>query len=107
MDRLLPVAGPEQMMEFGHLFAQRTAKNMGDGHLWFSVVARPPQSRFTRLQRVSCCMCLLFTSMLANAMFYKEGQEKQNTFTLGPFAVSPEQVYIYFRSEVWFLENML
>ncbi len=52
VDRLIAVAGPEQMVEFGHLFRASTRKNLSDGHLWFSVVARPPQSRFTRVQRV-------------------------------------------------------
>ncbi len=37
VDRLIAVAGPEQMVEFGHLFRASTRKNLSDGHLWFSV----------------------------------------------------------------------
>ena len=91
VDRVIPVAGKEQMTEFSHLFTEKTAKSLNDGHLWFSVVARPPQSRFTRVQRVSCCLCLLYLSMLTNAMFY-EKDEGTNVYTFGPFALSPEQV---------------
>lgn len=80
------------MTEFSHLFTEKTTKSLSDGHLWFSVIARPPQSRFTRVQRVSCCLCLLFLSMLTNAMFYEKGDSEQNSFTFGPFALSPEQV---------------
>ncbi|XP_055877058.1 uncharacterized protein LOC106077240 isoform X2 [Biomphalaria glabrata] len=97
IDRVIPVAGREQMADFGYQFGERTRKNLVDGHLWFSVVARPPQSRFTCLQRVSCCLCLLYVSMLANAMFYNTTSNKEtatNSFSFGPFSVSPEQIYI-------------
>ncbi|XP_061175461.1 uncharacterized protein LOC133184410 [Saccostrea echinata] len=94
IDRLIPVAGKEQMTEFSHLFTEKTTKSLSDGHLWFSVIARPPQSRFTRAQRVSCCLCLLFMSMLTNAMFYEKGESDNNAFTFGPFALTPEQIYI-------------
>lgn len=95
IDRVIPVAGKEQMTEFSHLFTEKTTKSLSDGHLWFSVVARPPQSRFTRVQRVSCCLCLLYLSMLTNAMFY-EKDEGAKTYTFGPFALSPEQVISLF-----------
>ena len=91
---MIPVAGKEQMSEFGHLFRERASKNLTDGHLWFSVIARPPQSRFTRCQRVSCCLCLLFMTMLANAMFYQTGSSSANAYTFGPFALTPEQVIV-------------
>ncbi|XP_023932388.1 uncharacterized protein LOC106168381 [Lingula anatina] len=96
VDRLLPVAGREQMVEFGHLFTKTTQKNLGDGHLWFSVVARPPRSRFTRLQRVTCCLCLLYMTMLTSAMFYETVPESpgSNAITFGPFSLSPEQIYV-------------
>jgi len=93
VDRLFAVASKEQMEEFKHLVSQTASKNMSDGHLWFSIVARPPQSRFTRLQRVSCCLCLLMTSMLANAMFYGlVPEDSKKPFSVGPFALSYEQV---------------
>ena len=69
---------------------------MSDDHLWFSVIARPPESRFTRLQRVSCVLVLLFSSMLANAMFYEKAADGAGGSALefGPFALTPEQIYI-------------
>jgi hypothetical protein len=91
------VAGKEQIVEFGHLFAQTSRKNLGDEHLWFSLVTRPPRSRFTRLQRCSCCFQLLTLTMLTSAMFYGIGDsEKPNTNALeiGPFTLSPQQVRI-------------
>ncbi|GFO17335.1 polycystic kidney disease protein 1-like 2 [Plakobranchus ocellatus] len=96
VDRVLPVAGKEQLADFSYQFGERSRKDLADGHLWFSVVARPPQSRFTCLQRVSCCLCLLYVTMLTNAMFYNTTgkEEGSNAFTFGPFSVSPEQITI-------------
>ncbi|ELU06540.1 hypothetical protein CAPTEDRAFT_185815 [Capitella teleta] len=96
VDRLLPVASEEQKTQFGHMFPNKAAKNLGDDHLWFSVIARPPSSRFTRLQRVSCCLCLLFTSMLANALFYEKDADggSGDALSFGPFALTPAQIYI-------------
>ncbi|XP_063601108.1 uncharacterized protein LOC134777199 [Penaeus indicus] len=94
IDRLLPVAGKEQMTEFTHLFNTTKNKNLADGHLWFSVFLRPPRSRFTRCQRVASCFALLFLSMLVNAMWYDQVPEQPGTggLQLGPFSLSPEQV---------------
>ncbi|ESO89018.1 hypothetical protein LOTGIDRAFT_228960 [Lottia gigantea] len=94
VDRVIPVAGKEQMTEFGHLFAEKSRKSLVDGHLWFSVVARPANSRFTRVQRVSCCLLLLFVSMLGNAMFYGQDLSSSTAYNFGPFALSPEQIFI-------------
>ena len=81
------------MMESDHLFSKKGKKGMSDDHLWFSVVSRPARSRFSRIQRLSCCLCLLFTAMLANAMFYGQvASDSPNGFSLGPFSLSLEQV---------------
>lgn len=102
IDRLLPVAGRDEATEFSHLFKQTTQKHMADGHLWFSVFMRPPRSRFTRMQRVSCCIALLYLSMLVNAMWYERVPSKPNTSTLdfGPFSLSPEQIGVGFFSNL-------
>lgn len=48
----------------------KTAKDFRDGHIWFSVISRPPSSNFTRVQRVSCCFSLLLCTMLTSIMFW-------------------------------------
>ena len=70
IDRLIPVAGKEELTNFNHLFWKKTKKNLTDGHIWFSVVNRPVRSRFTRVQRLTCCISLLFCSMMASILFY-------------------------------------
>ena len=101
VDRLLPVAGIGEATEFSHLFQQTTQKNLADGHLWFSVFMRPPRSRFTRVQRVSCCMALLYLSMLVNAMWYQRVPPKPSSgLDFGPFTLSPEQIGVGFFSNL-------
>ena len=79
------------------------AGKLGDGHLWFSVATRPPSRRFTRVQRLSCCLSLLLTTMLANAMFYQfvPGHvQQQRTFRLGPLVLNLRQLIIALESIV-------
>ncbi len=53
-----------------NLFFMKTTTDFCDGHIWYSVVSRPPSSNFTRVQRVSCCFSVLLCSMLTSIMFY-------------------------------------
>lgn len=76
IEKVIFVADKKQMEGFQNLFYQRASKDIGDGHLWFSVYTRPPNSSFTRVQRLTCCISLLFSSMLANAMFYEVGSQQ-------------------------------
>ncbi|XP_068216780.1 polycystin-1-like protein 2 [Palaemon carinicauda] len=94
IDRLLPVAGDVQKKEFKHLFQTTSHKNLYDGHLWFSVFARPARSRFTRVQRITACMALLYLSMVTNAMFFGVIPEEPGSggLALGPFSVSPAAI---------------
>ena len=99
IERLLKVSAKEEMTSFKTLFRQKTEKDICDGHLWISVVAKPPKSTFTRVQRLSCCMSLLFTSMITNAMFYNLGNEPDtSSVTLGPITISIKQVIIGIQS---------
>ncbi|KAH9492781.1 hypothetical protein Btru_024701 [Bulinus truncatus] len=104
IDRIIPLAGREQMSDFSYQFGERSKKNLADGHLWFSVIARPPGSYFTCVERVACCLCLLFMTMLTNAMFYKTENNSSTTaslsFTFGPFSLSVSQIFIGFISTV-------
>ena len=78
VDRILPVASDKELTHFQHLFVSKTVRELGDGHLWFSVVTRPANSPFTRVQRVSCCLSLLCLTMVTNAMFYQVGDSGES-----------------------------
>ncbi|KAG1652539.1 Polycystic kidney disease protein 1-like 2 [Nymphon striatum] len=93
IERMLPVSGEDELSEFSHLFSASSSRNLRDGHLWLSIFTRPPRSRFTRTQRVSSCMALLYLSMLANIMWYGTVSQKPTSgMKLGPFVLSPAQI---------------
>jgi len=113
--RKLEVATKDDLVQFDFLFAQTARKNLYDGHIWFSVFTRPPRSHFTRCQRLGCCLTLLLTSMLANAMFYKDPapattsadgstssttSQASDSLHLGPITISIEQIRIGFTSSL-------
>ncbi|XP_048576120.1 polycystic kidney disease and receptor for egg jelly-related protein isoform X2 [Nematostella vectensis] len=101
VDRTLTVANKKDLAKFNILFVNATRRNLLDGHLWLSVVTRPPKSTFTRVQRLTCCLVLLLTTMVSNAMFYQVGPgNKDTTITLGPFRLSWSTVMIGLQSSV-------
>ena len=38
--------------------------------MWLSIINRPDHSRFTRVQRATCCVTLVYLYMFLNAMWY-------------------------------------
>ena len=102
VDRILPVAGLEDLAAFKQLFNSNIKKKITSDHLWFSVFSRPTKSNFTRAQRISCCMSLLFMTMITNAMWFKgENDDKTDnsqTLKLGPVSFSMQQVDLHLYS---------
>ena len=82
-------------------FQNRIAEIFANGHLWISVATRSPRRRFTRVQRLSCCLSLLLTTMLANAMFYEfvpEHDQNQGSLRLGRLVLNLRQLVIAIES---------
>ncbi|XP_019632041.1 PREDICTED: polycystic kidney disease protein 1-like 3, partial [Branchiostoma belcheri] len=75
ISRVLIEADPDEMKKFRNLFLAKSSRDMSDGHLWFSVAGRPARSPFTRVQRLSCCLTLLYSTMVTNIMFFGRGDE--------------------------------
>ena len=95
IERLIPCSGDAQKNSFNHLFNFTSEKSIRENHLWFSIFMRSERSRFTRCQRVSTCMALLYLAMLADAMWYDTFPEKISTgITIGPLTVSLEETWI-------------
>ncbi|XP_078594329.1 polycystin-1-like protein 2 [Branchiostoma floridae x Branchiostoma japonicum] len=95
VDRFLSAAGRDELTNFSSIFQERTRHDMSDGHLWFSVASRPTRSHFTRVQRASCCLSLVFLTMITNAMFYRTDDSlRQQVYRLGPFVFTPSQLWI-------------
>ncbi|EDO48596.1 predicted protein, partial [Nematostella vectensis] len=77
IDKVFYASSEKEINSFKNKFYNRAATGLGDGHLWMSVITRPPTSPFTRVQRVTCCLCVLLTAMVTNAMFYQFGEESK------------------------------
>ena len=69
-------------------------RKLVDSHLWISVIGKPCSSTFTHVQRASCCLSLLFSAMLASAMFYNTERESDGAIQVGPFKFSWRQIVI-------------
>ena len=73
-----------------------------DDHTWLSIFKRPRRSRFTRVQRVSCCLSILFLGMVTSAMLYdKNGEtDKSSGVEVGPTWISFREVYVSLVSSI-------
>ncbi|XP_055876323.1 polycystic kidney disease protein 1-like 2 [Biomphalaria glabrata] len=102
VDRILPVAGLDDLIAFKQLFSSSARKKLANDHLWVSVFSRPTRSNFTRVQRLSCCMSLLFLTMITNAMWFKGAETQTNVeaIKIGPLTFTLAQVFISFASTI-------
>lgn len=91
----------EDLSEFNVMFNDKIRKEICDKHLWFSLLLRPQCSPFTRLQRLSCCLSFLCTTMIASAMFYGVGPQPGDTsgnFHVGPLTMNLRTIIIAIQS---------
>ena len=86
IERVLPISTHKDQLELKYLLSRQTKKKLSDGHLWFSIFARPVQSSFTRLDRLTCCFVLLSITMLMNIMYYgMDTSAQQDGLNIGPY----------------------
>ncbi|XP_038154610.1 polycystic kidney disease protein 1-like 2 [Cyprinodon tularosa] len=101
LDKVFPVATESDLKRFSNLFFMKTAKDFQDGHIWFSVISRPPCSTFTRVQRVSCCFSLLLCTMLTSIMFWGIPTDpSEQTMDLGHIEFTWQQVMVGIQSSI-------
>ena len=82
------------MQKFSYSLRSQGSRGFSDGHVWLSVVTKPPRSQFSRVQRATCCLCILFSAMLANALFYRTDKEPDPTLQIGPLKFSWRQIMV-------------
>ena len=100
-EKVIYVANIGELSNYKHLFLSNSSNGLYDEHLWISVAAKPPTSSFTRVQRASCCLSILFSTMIANAMFYDNGRaDTSPVFYLGPIKISMRQLMIGIQSSL-------
>ena len=104
IDRKIKPATEEDLADFKILFQEKLMKDLGDAHIWFSIFLRPPTSRFTRLQRLSCCLTILCLTMVSSAMFFGAGPasaaDDANAIAIGPIKLSLKMIIIGIESSI-------
>lgn len=101
IDRVFLAAEQSELKSFEAIFFAKASQGFTDDHLWFSVPMRSPRSNFTRVQRVSCCLCVLICTMLANAMFYRTNFKVAGTgIQVGSFNFNWKQIIIGIESSL-------
>ena len=84
---------------FQEAFRLKLSGTLYESHIWMSSVTKRPGNSFTRVQHVTCCLCVVLTAMLANAMFFNLGGETTaSTIKIGPLKVSMRQIIITLQS---------
>ena len=88
VERVVPLASPEEMHEFSRILRLNFARLLHDEHLWLSAFdpasqrgraamnGDPCRAHFTRLQRVAVAFLVILMHMLASALFYGRRVEK-------------------------------
>ena len=102
IERVLRVTSEDDPPSSDTLLSSNVSKSFWNDHLWLSIGYRKSRSGFTRVQRLSCCLAILFLTMVTNAMFYGTGSDDtaQSAFTIGPFSVTIQQLYTSIASSV-------
>ena len=96
--RKLLVKRTNSFPKFQDEFRSTLSGALYESHLWMSSVTKRAGNSFTRAQRVTCCLCVVLTAMLANAMFFNLGGEPESTIKIGPLKVSMRQIIITIQS---------
>ncbi|XP_062977569.1 polycystin-1-like [Elgaria multicarinata webbii] len=63
-------ACPQELRRFSRIFPAQMRLGFSDWHLWLSIWSRPPSSRFTRVQRLTCCMLMVNLFLATCAIWY-------------------------------------
>ncbi|NXE94079.1 PKD1 protein, partial [Menura novaehollandiae] len=63
-------ASETELRSFWRIFVAELQRGFFEKHVWLSLWDHPPRSRFTRLQRATCCCLLIFLFLGANAVWY-------------------------------------
>ncbi|XP_052807005.1 uncharacterized protein LOC128236161 [Mya arenaria] len=99
----------QMRMKQKYRFMIQSSREIRDGHLWISIFSKPPASQFTRVQRLTCALSLLLSTMLTNLMFYGiPTDEPTDQVKAGPFSLSLTQIVIGIESSlIMFPVNLL
>nr|XP_058165127.1 polycystin family receptor for egg jelly [Dasypus novemcinctus] len=76
LDRTFHVTRPDEPLTRWDFFFIDVTNQLGENHMWFSIFANVVAKSFNRLQRLSCCLALLLSSLFCNIMFFNLNQQE-------------------------------
>lgn len=94
----IPAANELAIQTFSNTFKMAASHGFADKHLWMSLMDRHDHSRFTRVQRASCCVTVILFFMMVNAIWY--GIIKTSSNARADYSFSWEEVVIGLVSNV-------
>ncbi|KAM4723014.1 polycystin-1-like protein 3 [Rhinophrynus dorsalis] len=101
LDRIYSAATKRDIMSLRYLLFSGSVEKFLKDHLWLSIWTRCPWSPFTRVQRICCCMSLLFCSLIINIMFWKQNED--NEAPPGQFPITLTEIKISIQSSIMLL----
>ncbi|KAM6437807.1 polycystin family receptor for egg jelly-like [Liasis olivaceus] len=81
IERFVSFSTPKSRLEKMDYFLISLARDLEDSHLWLSIFSQVATGSFTRVQRVSCCLAIMLSTLLLNIMFFS-GQEEEDVISL-------------------------
>ncbi|XP_006866952.1 PREDICTED: polycystic kidney disease and receptor for egg jelly-related protein [Chrysochloris asiatica] len=76
LDRTFRVIHPDEPLNRKDFFLINSAYELGKSHMWFSIFAGVIAKPVNRLQRLSCCLTVLLSSLLCNIMFFNANRKE-------------------------------
>ncbi|XP_035665942.1 polycystic kidney disease protein 1-like 2 [Branchiostoma floridae] len=94
-NRILPASTEQDLSSF-HLFTTKAAGDFRNEHIWLSTLFCPRGSHFSRVQRLSCGLCIIYTTMIANAMWYRteDSLHQPTVVNLGIVSFTLHELYV-------------
>ncbi|KAI5762662.1 PKD1L3 [Gulo gulo luscus] len=100
-DRVFVPGSKKELFSFRHLFSSIIIEKLTQDHLWLSVLTRHPWNRFTRVQRLTCCLTSLLCNMVVNVMFWRRSSSTaERDEPVGSFPVTWSQLLISVQTAV-------
>ena len=86
IEHTFPISLKQDKNNLKYLIPKQFTDTIRDSHLWFSLIARPVHSSFSRLDRLTCCFVLMSISMLMNILYYgMDNSPSSDGLKIGPY----------------------
>ncbi|XP_075409613.1 polycystin family receptor for egg jelly-like [Tenrec ecaudatus] len=77
LDQTFPVTNPEKPLNRIDFFLITSTYELGKSHMLFSIFAGIIAKPVNRLQRLSCCLAVLLSTLLCNIMFFNANRKEE------------------------------